>query len=341
VRAAIAVVAWNGHAHLTSCFESLVCQTACADVVVIDNASTDDSADIARHFEPRLAERSRQLCVLRQPANLGFTRGANVALRHLMANARHDVIVLLNQDASLAPDYIARVADALERLPHAGVLGAKILYPNNVTLQHAGGYLVRPRLLGRHYGQGESDGDGRFDGEQDVDFVTGAVFAVRMVCLEQIGIFDEVFAPGYYEDVDLCQRAQRAGWRVVYVPSARACHVESASFRDHLDRFRLSHRNRLVFAVPELAKPSFAAEFARAEREAFAAEPSETLRSLALAYLDVLLHPDVTWHARLGALDPDTRRGLIDLIAALRSDCLAELRRRRLALLPQSGTAPS
>jgi GT2 family glycosyltransferase len=329
VRAAIAVVVWNGHAHLASCFESLVCQTACADVIVVDNASTDDSVDIARSFGPRLEQRARQLCILGQPTNLGYTLGANVALRHLMANARHDVIVLLNQDASLAPDYVASVVDALERMPQAGVVGAKILYPDSVTLQHAGGHLVRPRLLGRHYGQGESEGNGSFDREQDVDFVTGAVFAVRVACIEQIGIFDEVFAPGYYEDVDLCQRAQRAGWRVVYVPSARARHVESASFRDRVGRFRLSHRNRLVFALPELVQPAFAADFGHAEREAFTAEPSEILRALALAYLDVLLHSDATWQARLGALDSGTRGGLVNLISALRTDCLAELRRRR------------
>jgi GT2 family glycosyltransferase len=329
LRTAVAIVTWNGRAHVGACLRAVAAQTACPDVVVVDNASADTTLAVVQSFEPRLRERGRTLRILPQPLNRGYTGGANVALRHILAAGGYGAILLVNQDATLDPDCIAQVTEVLARVPEAGIVGAKLLYPDGVTLQHAGGYLTRPRLEGRHHGQGERD-DGRFDMERDVEFVTGAVLALRTACLEQVGVFDEVFSPGYYEDVDLCLRAHGAGWRIVYAPAARARHVESASFTDRLDRLRLTHRNRLVFAWPELRARASAFEFGAAEREAMPAEHTDVLRALALACLQVILEAPAIGRARTGnGPDPDTVR----LVADLRTACLGELRRRRAAFL--------
>lgn len=331
MRTAAAVVAWNGAAHLGACLESLAAQALCPDVLVVDNASTDGTAALARSFEPRLTRRGRALRVLAQPVNLGFTGGANAAFREILAGGVHDLALLLNQDVVLDPGHVAHLVSVFERLPAAGAVGGKLLYPDGATIQHAGGFLARPRLVGLHHGQGQPDGEGLFDSERDVDFLTGAALGLRLACLQAVGLFDEVFSPGYYEDVDLCDRLRRAGWRVVYAPGARALHAESASFADRGERFLLAHRNRLAYALPSLAEPGGAEAFGAAEREAFPSEPTEILRALALAYLEATLRLHELAPARLGAAvrDPVTRETLASLLVGLREACLEELRRRR------------
>src|SRR5205085_644754 len=102
MKVAVAVIAWNGHQYLAQCLESLAAQTACPDVLVLDNASTDDTVGIAHSFVAKLEARSRTLRIIIQPSNLGYTRGANTAMRALLAaDVAYDVIALLNQDATL------------------------------------------------------------------------------------------------------------------------------------------------------------------------------------------------------------------------------------------------
>jgi GT2 family glycosyltransferase len=334
MKVAAAVITWNGGHYIGSCLESLVGQTPCPDILVLDNASTDDTVDIVRSFTRRVGLRSCALRVMAQSANSGYTLGANTAMRALLASdTPYDVITLLNQDVTLAPEWLSSIRNLFVRSADAGAVGPKTFYPDGVTLQHAGGYLSEPRLLGRHYGQREVDDGGRYDVERDVDFVTGAAMALRVACLTHVGLFDEIFAPGYYDDVDLCARIRRAGWRVVYCPRAHARHVESASFSDRFERLLLSHRNRLIFATDRLAEEGFAARFFEAERSAFTSEPLEVLRALGLAYVQVAIRLEEIARVRL----PTERRrrsvvaAIAHVLAGLRESCLAEIRRRRCA----------
>jgi GT2 family glycosyltransferase len=329
---AVAVITWNGSQYIGACLESLVTQTLGPDILVLDNASTDDTVDIVRSFTSRMAPESHTLRVIAQSANEGYTIGANAAMRTLLSSGTpYDVITLLNQDVTLAPEWLASVRDLLVRSTDVGAVGSKMFYPDGVTLQHAGGYVTQPRLVGQHYGQHEVDDAVRYDVEREVDFVTGAAIALRVVCLAQVGLFDEIFAPGYYDDVDLCVRIHRAGWRVIYCPRAQAYHVESASFRDRFERLLLSHRNRLIFAVEHLADAHFAARFFEAERAALETEPLDVLRALGLAYLQVMIRLEQIARARLPSRR--WRRSVIEAIAhvlaRLRESCLTEVRRRR------------
>ena len=332
MRLAVAVVTWNGGPYVGSCLQSLVMQSSCPDVLVLDNASADDTVEIIRRFAEGFASRHARLDVIVESENSGFTIGANRALRVLLsAEDRYDAITVLNQDVVLAPDWLTSVQDLLVRSPDVGAIGTKTFHSDGITVQHAGGYLSRPRLVGLHYGQHEVAKPGCDDTERDVEFVTGAVITLRVACLRQVGLFDEIFAPGYYEDVDLCARIRAAGRRVVFCPGAQARHVESASFTDRGERFLLSHRNRLIFAMSHLAEDSFAAEFYEAERAALAREPFEVLRALSLAYLQTSLRVRDIAEARL----PSARRrrsvvaGIVKLLERLREDSVAEIQRRR------------
>jgi GT2 family glycosyltransferase len=324
----VVIVTWNGERYIEACVRSVLGQQVMpVFVVVVDNASDDRTVDLVSGFESRASARGSAFAVVRESTNTGFTRGANTGLRQFLAQeGRVDVVVLLNQDAEIDPRWCAAVGKVFEADVRVGAVGARILRPDRVTIQHAGGYLERPRLVGRHFGDGHADVPGAFDVLHDVEFVTAAAMAIRTDALREVGCFDEVFSPGYYEDVDLCTRLRDSGWRVVYAPLAVAIHVESASFSSRMDRLSLSHRNRLIYALPWLVDPLFRAEVCLAERRAFTLDsPIEERRALALAYLSTVLLMPEAMKARVPSVIVTAALAaeLIGMFGQLREEALA------------------
>ena len=225
------VVNWNGRAYLEGCLTSLLAlDYPDFSVVVVDNASTDGSADVVRYAFP-------QVGLICSPVNLGYGAGANLALRTCSA----DFAVVLNTDIIVPPDWLAHLMAPLREDPTIGIAGCKMYYPDGRKIQHAGGYITPPQAWPGHYGLGEEDW-GQVDALRDVDYVIGAALALRRRTWTQIGLFDKGYFL-YYEDVDLCLRAWRAGERVVYVSDAWLTHLESATtVKDspaYLERFSI------------------------------------------------------------------------------------------------------
>jgi GT2 family glycosyltransferase len=323
----VVIVVWNGEEYIDRCLRSVLDQTVAArTIVVVDNASDDRSREIVSELAPRAAGRGVDLRVVEKTENTGFTAGANEGLRLLLAApASHDVVVLLNQDAELDASWLASVSAAMNEDARVGAVGSRLLTADGSLLQHAGGYTDRPRRIGRHYGHREAASAGGHDQPREVEFVTAAAVALRAAALREVGLFDEVFSPGYYEDVDLCWRLREANWKVLYLPSALATHVESASFSRRPDRLSLSHRNRLIFALKWLTDDGAREEFSRAERDYFAgACPDDDRQALGQAYLEVLLVLPEAVQARFGGHPPSPRLfdALVELFAGLRRELL-------------------
>ena len=211
------VVNWNGRAYLEGCLGSLLALNYPAfSVTVVDNASTDGSPELVK-------ERFPQIELILSSDNLGYGGGANLALR----KCRADVAVVLNTDIIVPPDWLMQLMAPMLADPQLGIAGCKLYYPGGRSIQHAGGYITTPQAWPGHYGLNDED-LGQHDAIRDVDYVIGAALAVKRSVWEQIGLFDEGYFL-YYEDVDYCQRAQRAGFRVVYIPTAWLTHLESAT----------------------------------------------------------------------------------------------------------------
>jgi GT2 family glycosyltransferase len=333
MRFAAAIVSWNGADYLPACLESVRAQEVTADIIVADNGSSDGSAELVRAFARKTDQGGVEL--LESKENEGFTRGANRLLRLLIERGAHDMIVLVNQDAQLLPGCLRSMAALAARDLRVAAIGAKILYPDGRTVQHAGGQIDHPRLVGTHHGHHRID-DGSFDVDAPVEYVTGAVMGLRAEALRSVGIFNEIFSPGYYEDVELCDRLRSAGWGVIYCASATAIHVESASFRDPLERLTLHHRNRLFYALPWLRDARFVERFVAAERAAFESEPVlDVLRAAASAYLEVIVRIDEAAAARWPPPPrPRLEREVVGILSALRDHCIEQLHRRRMKLSP-------
>lgn len=187
----------------------------------MDNGSTDGSVEAVRDRFPKVT-------LIEAGENLGYAAGNNLGLRHALERGA-EWVVLVNNDATVAPDVIEGFEQAIARRPSAGVLAGKVYFADRPdTIWFAGqrvstltGYSGRPR------GYGCPDGQ-RYGDIVDTGRAVGALMALSRPVLQNVGLFDErLFA--YVEDVDLALRAREAGFGVVVAPQARAWHAVSAS----------------------------------------------------------------------------------------------------------------
>lgn len=237
-RVSVVVLCYKSKAHIGPCLDALADQRFDGfEVIVVENASGDEAADGARqHFlHPVVIEAER---------NLGCAGGNNLGWRR----ARGEVVVFLNPDCAVEPDFLESISRPLFEDPGVGLTGAKLYYPHTHVIQHAG-CVLHPNAMTENRGNGTKD-TGQFDRPEEVDFVTGAAIAVRRSTLERLGGFDEEFFPAYYEETDLCTRIRRLGLSILYVPTAVGYHLESPTLGKGSDRFiRMVYRARQIYLV--------------------------------------------------------------------------------------------
>ena len=182
------------------------------EVIVVDDASPEPVAD-------ELAA-VRGVRFERNPVNQGFigscNRGAEVA--------HGEVVVFLNNDTIVTAGWLDALLACFDRWPRAGVVGAKLIYPDG-RLQEAGGIVWRD---GSAWNVGRDDDPDRpaYNYVREVDYCSGACLAVRTALFRELGGFDRRFVPAYYEDTDLAFAARAAGWKVLYQPAAVVVHFE-------------------------------------------------------------------------------------------------------------------
>jgi GT2 family glycosyltransferase len=188
-------------------------------VYVVDNGSRPEHAR-------ELAERLRDKAMLiRSERNLGFSGGNNLGIARALDDGA-DYVMLLNNDATVAPDAIQRLVEAAASLPDVGVVTAKIYAAygpqDPPVLWYAGGTFVPLRGVGVHVGMGDLD-RGQFDRRGETGFVTGCLMLMPSAVLHAHGLLPEQFFI-YGEDVDYCLTLQQAGLRLYYEPAAVCYH---------------------------------------------------------------------------------------------------------------------
>jgi len=245
------VVAFEGGDLLERCVDALLASTyRWLDVVVVDNGSTDRTSD-------RLAARGdERVRVLRLPVNRGFAGGVNTGIAYAeraFAAAPPVAYTLVNQDCLPSPGWLGPLVAVLLADRRVAVAGCRLLEPDGVTLQHAGG-VVHGNAMTDHVGRGSRD-PAAFREPGDVDYVTGALCAFRVEAWRWLGPLDEGYHPVYFEEVDFCRRALARGLRVIYVPESEAIHLEAGSSgRGSPRQLRYYHRSRMRFLARHLLR---------------------------------------------------------------------------------------
>ncbi len=228
---------WNGAHHLPECLDSLRAQNfRDFEVIVADNGSTDATAEVlARYPEVR---------GLALGKNYGFTGACNAGLRA----ARGAVQILLNNDTAAHPAWLAEIAAAFAAHPEVGLIASKMLLFDRRDTFHTAGDYVTPDGLPHNRGVWEQD-IAQYDQPAYMFSACGGSSAYRQTMLAQIGLLDDDFFFSL-EDVDLAWRAQLAGWRCLYLPTAVVYHKlkasgggVTASFYDGRNRLWLLAKN--------------------------------------------------------------------------------------------------
>jgi len=213
----IIVVAWNVKELLDECFAALRRSDDSLEkqVILVDNGSVDGTAEF-------IAERYPEVELVRSPANLGFIRANNLAY----TRARGEYILMLNSDAFVSPGAIRETVQFMRRTPDAGVVGARLIGRDGVLQPSARQFPTPFKLFLAGLGL---DGrvpfvrpldDLRWDHRsvRRCDWVVGCYLLARRTAIETTGFFlrEDFFM--YNDDVDLCKRIARAGYRTYFYP---------------------------------------------------------------------------------------------------------------------------
>lgn len=237
-RVAVIVLNWNGNEDTLECLETVLNNDhGNYFVIMSDNGSTDGSVEAVRSRYP-------QVVVVENGANLGFAAGNNRGIEVAIADGA-DVVVLLNNDTTVAHDWLTRMSSAAAMLKPGSVLGAKIFYwSEQDRIWHFGSRWNRKKCRFVALGRGKLD-QGLAE-IQAVDMVVGCCMWIPCATLSKVGLLEPDFFLNY-EETDWCCRAVRADVSIYSVPDAHVWHKISASFisKPHHEYFMF--RNRLLW----------------------------------------------------------------------------------------------
>lgn len=222
----ILIVNWNTRELLAGCLHSVYADVGdlALEVVVVDNASRDGSAEMVREQFP-------QVRLIANHENVGFARANNQAVRESAGR----YVVLLNSDTEVRPGAWAALVDFMDAHPEAGAAGPYLLnadgslqpscHPVLTSGREFWRLLFLDRIAPRAMYRME-----RWDTRQprQVEVIKGACLVLRRTALDQVGLLDERYFM-YTEEMDLCYRISQAGWLLYWVPQARVVHYGGAS----------------------------------------------------------------------------------------------------------------
>ncbi len=229
---------WNGAHYIKECIDSLLAQSVKCNIVIVDNASTDDSDKI-------LAAYKDEITVLKQTKNLGFAGGVNVGIRYALKN-KAKYIALFNNDAVADKNWIEELLATINSDDKLGMAASNLMQIDKIHIDSTGDIYCQSGMAcprGRNEVQ-----SGQYDKHTDVFGVCAGASLYRAELFDNVGLFDEKFF-AYLEDVDISFRARLMGWKAEYSPKAIAFHhgTGTSSKLGYFARFHASRNFWLVF----------------------------------------------------------------------------------------------
>ncbi|MCR5407964.1 MAG: glycosyltransferase family 2 protein [Bacteroidales bacterium] len=253
-RVLVIVVTYNGLPWLDRCLSSVTTSPSfqaptgnlIQDVFVVDNDSTDGSADYVKSHFPAAK-------LVRSAENLGFSKANNLGMQYALDHG-YDYVYLLNQDAWLEPGAMEKLVAAAESHPAYAVLSPLQMTDAFKDLDRQFAKIYPRAALGRKDNSSViSSGVERSREISDVKRVMAAHWLVSVKVLKEVGLFNENLFPFYGQDDNWCHRARHKGYKIGIVPQARAVH-DRAQRKE--DKDRLIFRNYYTGSLVRLANPN-------------------------------------------------------------------------------------
>jgi len=224
----IVVLNWNVREQLDRCLASLRSNHYALELIVVDNASHDDSVAMVRAKYP-------QVTLIANTDNRGFTGGNNQGIE--ASHGRH--VMVLNPDTEVLADALDCLVRYLDDHPEVGALGPQLLNPDRSIQSSrrrfptlATGFFestwlqgIAPKRILTHYYMNDVSPDQT----HEVDWLNGACTVFRREVIDRVGAYDAQNFFMYSEELDLCRRVKESGWRIVYLPEAQVIHYVGKS----------------------------------------------------------------------------------------------------------------
>lgn len=260
---------WNGANVMRRFLPSVLQHTTLpeAEVVVVDNGSTDDSLEYLNALLPTPEAQAARLRVIAYPENYGFAAGYNRAI----ASMQSEFVVLLNSDVMVTDGWLQPLLDYMQKHPNVAAVQPKVLAYKSwmahnqdaskpVTFEHAGaagGYIDR---LGYPFCRGRimsyvADDKGQYDTIAETFWVSGAAFFTRTDVYNMVGGLDDRFF-AHMEEIDLCWRLNSRGYKLACVPQSVVYHLGGGALAyDNPRKTYLNFRNNLLMVYKNMPKP--------------------------------------------------------------------------------------
>jgi len=229
----IIIVTWNGKKYLRECISSLLNQSySNFEIIMVDNASSDGSVEFVKEKFPDVQ-------IIQNSENLGFAMGTNIGI----LKAKGDLMALFNQDAMADKEWLQNLVMAIEPENIAAVAG-KIFYYGDKYGKNAV-FCTWSKIdpyTGSPYNFYKDEPLSK------VDYLTGCAMLVKKKVIDELGLLDTGYFL-YFEETDWCARMIRAGYDIVYIPSAIAWHVVSGSLGASNKKLYYMARSRIRFVL--------------------------------------------------------------------------------------------
>lgn len=241
----VSIVSFNTSVLLEKNLKTLFSQTGIKkiEVWVVDNNSSDDSVEMIKKKFPAVK-------LIESKKNLGFAKGQNLALRQINS----DLILILNPDTEFNSEALSGTLKFMEENPDYGISSCKILDKSGKLVSNGGdlpfGISLFSWLFNFDYLGLPSfhRSDEKFYESKSIGWVGGTYMVVRKKLLEKIGYFDENFFM-YFEDVDLCYRAKKQGYKIAFNPDLEVLHIGGASSKNpRYNQWRGELRGLIAFS---------------------------------------------------------------------------------------------
>lgn len=222
----IVIPVFNAAKELAECLASIKQYTQeNYEIIIADDNSTDDTISKALMGHDSIR-------YIKNEKNLGFLLNVNNAISH----AKGKYVLLLNSDVQFLNDIVSIFKEELLSDKKVGIVGPKILFPSGM-LQEAG-CTIHQNATTEMVGLGQNENLNEYNIKRYVDYVSGACWLFEKSLFDELGGFDESFAPAYAEDLDFCARVVREGKKVLYAPEARIMHHLSISSNELSSSFK-------------------------------------------------------------------------------------------------------